>query len=133
MGQHYFHIHPPTQDHPSLIRLCGQIHQVSNQPRNLGAINPALREHPPDNRILVSIRDIAAGDNHIVQKESRVGTVLAGIGDLPLRQRRMQPLGLNDGDEGLVGGIVDGEINSITDQMGEFFQWWEGRWRFVDD
>ena len=115
MGQHYFHIHPPSQKHPSLIRLRGQIHQVSNQPRHLGAINPALREHPTDNGVLVAIRDIAAGDNHIVQEESRVGTVLAGIGDLFLRQRRMQPLGLNDGDEGLVGGIIDGEINGIAD------------------
>lgn len=115
MGQHYFHIHPPTHNHPSLVRFRGQIHQVSNQPRHLGTINPALREHPTDNSVLVTIRDITTGDNHIVQKESRVGTVLAGIGDLPLRQRRMQPLGLNDGDEGLAGRIVDGEINGIAD------------------
>lgn len=115
MRQHYFHIHPPTQNHPSLIRLRGQVHQVSNQPRHLGAVNPTLREHPTDNGVLVAIRNITTGDNYIVQKESRVGTVLAGIGDLPLGQRRMQPLGLNDGNEGLVGGIVDGEINGIAD------------------
>lgn len=89
MRQDDLHIHNPPQDHLGFIRVRRQIYQMSNQGRHLGAINATLREHPADNRILVAVRDITTGDNHVVEEKSRVRAVLAGVGYLFLRQGRM--------------------------------------------
>lgn len=34
----------------------------------------------------------------------------------------MQPLGLDDGDQSIVGGFEGGEVDGLTDEVGEFFQ-----------
>lgn len=125
MRQHNFHVRSLAQDYPSLIRVRCQVHQMRNRIRHLGTVDATLCQNPTDNGILITLRNITTGDNHIVQEEARVGAVLAGIGHLLLFQRRAQPLRLHHGFQGIDGSIESGEVDSKADKVGEFLQRWE--------
>lgn len=125
MGQDNLHIHIPPQNDLGFIRVRRQIHQMSDQSRHPGTVDTALCENPTNNRILVAIWDIPTGENHIVKEKSRVWAVLAGVGHFVLRQGRMQPLRLYDGDQSIVRSIVCWKVNGIADKVGELLQGWE--------
>lgn len=98
---------------------------MSDQSRHLETINTTLRQHPTNNSILVSLWNITAGDHDIVQEKARVGTILPRVGHFSLRQGRIQPLGLDDGDQSIVGGFEGREVDGLADEVGKFLQGWE--------
>lgn len=100
---------------------------------NLWGVKTTHGQHAADDRILIAFGDIATGDNHIAEEQSRIRAVLARIGQFHLRDRDVQPLGLHDGDQSVTGILIFRKVGSGRNDMSEFVDWREGRGRFMDD
>lgn len=100
---------------------------------HLRTVQPTLRQHPTDNRILISLGDVPARHDDIVQEQPRVGAVLSRIGQLALRQGSLEPLRFDNGDQGIVRIVKGWEVDCAGHEVGEIRQRGEGRWGLVDD
>ena len=101
--------------------------------RNARRIQPSHRKHPANNRILVALRQIRDADSHVVEKQARIGVVLARIGEFAFRQRGLDPLRFYDGDQGVADRVVAWEVDGGGDDVGEFVEGGQRGWGDVNE
>lgn len=118
MRQDDLHAHIFRPHQARFIRVGCQVYQMSNRAGHSRAMDATLGQHSSDDRILVSLRDIATSHHHIVQKETRIRAVLARVGNFPLNQGGVYPRWLDHRDESLAGEVVGEKIDGIRHDMG---------------
>lgn len=119
MRQHYASVQLLRQDHTRLVRIGREIDQMRHHLRHLGTVQPTLGQHTADDGILISLGDVPARHDHIVEKQPRVGAVLSRVCELALRQGGLEPLRFDDGDQGVVRIVKGREVDCAGQEMGE--------------
>ena len=69
-----------------LVRVRSQINKMGDHLRYPRAVQTTLGQDAANNRVLVSLGDIAAGHHNIFEKQTRIRAMLAGVGQFPFRQ-----------------------------------------------
>lgn len=78
--QNDFRIQPLRNGYPGLIGIRSQVHQVGDHMRHPGTIQSTFGQDATDNRILIALGDVPAGDDHVVQEQARIRAVLPWVG-----------------------------------------------------
>lgn len=104
--------------HLALVDVGVQGDQMGNQLRQRIAVQSTHGQYTRNNGILVSLRQLGAGQDDLAEKHGRVWTVLSRLGLPSLLAARGDPRRPDDLHVGIQGAVVIREINGFGEDVG---------------
>lgn len=103
-----FHLHDSR-----LVRVHSQIDQVSDRLGHPRRVQTTLGQDSANDRVFITLGDIAASDDNIFEKQARIRAMLARVGEFSFGQGSMHPSRLHDRDQYFVGEVVGFEVDGV--------------------
>lgn len=122
MRQYYLAIRHLLHCHLAFIRVRRERDNVRDQLRKRAAVQSAHGQHPSDNGIFVSFRQVPAGQHYLAQEHIRIGAVLPGLRLSVLSQAGHDPAGFHHQNIRIQGGEVVGEVDSVGNDVRVFVE-----------